>query len=75
MKVNLFSASKPIWNSTWTDTLKRDLLMTYDKFARPAQHYNKTEVAVTLTIRHVDLEEDKSIFSVYGWISMVLTNQ
>lgn len=46
--------------------------MTYDKFARPAQHYNKTEVSVTLTIRHVDLEEDKSIFNVYGWISMVI---
>lgn len=45
--------------------------MTYDKFARPSQHYNTTEVAVRLTIRHVDLEEDKSIFSVYGWISMV----
>lgn len=55
--------------------MKRDLLMTYDKFARPSQHYNKTEVAVRLTIRHVDLEEDKSIFSVYGWISMVIRNK
>lgn len=55
--------------------MKRDLLITYDKFARPAQHYNKTEVSVTLTIRHVDLEEDKSIFSVYGWISMVILKQ
>ncbi|XP_037024418.1 acetylcholine receptor subunit alpha-like 2 [Bradysia coprophila] len=61
--------SKPIWNATYTDLLKKDLLIGYDKFARPAQHYNMTVVSVKLTIRHVELDEDKSVFSAYGWLA------
>lgn len=38
-----FLANKPIWNETYADALKRDLLMSYDKFARPTQHYNTTK--------------------------------
>lgn len=61
---------KPIWNETYVDALKRDLLMSYDKFARPTQHFNTTTVTVDLTIKHVDFEEATSIFTVYAWISM-----
>ncbi|XP_055683006.1 acetylcholine receptor subunit alpha-like 1 [Lutzomyia longipalpis] len=67
-----FSSSagiKPLWNATWTDNLKRDLFMNnYDKFARPEQFYNTTNVEIGLTILHVDVEEAKSIINVNGWI-------
>jgi hypothetical protein len=43
------------WNATWTDRLKRDLLLNYDKFARPAQHTNTTVVNLDVTFRHIDL--------------------
>lgn len=46
--------------------------MGYDKFARPAQHFNMTVVSVKLTVRHVELDEDKSVFSVYGWLASVI---
>lgn len=45
----------PKWNSTWTDKLKRDLLLNYDKFARPAQHSNTTTVTLDPTVHHVEL--------------------
>jgi hypothetical protein len=43
------------WNATWTDRLKKDLLSSYDKFARPAQHTNTTVVSMHVTFRHIDL--------------------
>lgn len=66
-----FLVNKPIWNETYADALKRDLLMSYDKFARPTQHYNVTNVTVDLKIKHVDFDESTSIFTVYGWFGMV----
>lgn len=64
------SPSKPPWNETWTDKLKRHLLEHYDKFARPAQHSNTTVVVVDMTFRHVDMDELKSIMTVHGWVRM-----
>lgn len=68
-----FLVNKPIWNETYADALKRDLLMSYDKFARPTQHYNTTKVMLDLKIKHVDFDEATSIFTVYAWFSMVIT--
>lgn len=62
---------KPLWNATVTDRLKHELLLHYDKFARPAQHYNTTTVNVGLTIRHLDLNEQRSTFSVNSWIRLM----
>lgn len=45
--------------------------MSYDKFARPTQHYNTTTVTLDLKIKHVDFEEETSIFTVYAWFAMV----
>lgn len=45
--------------------------MSYDKFARPTQHYNTTTVSVDLSIKHVDFDEASSVFTVYAWFSMV----
>lgn len=64
--------NKPIWNETHVDTLKRDLLMSYDKFARPHQHYNTTKVAVDLKIKHIEFDENTSIFTIYAWFAMVI---
>ncbi|KAJ4444374.1 hypothetical protein ANN_06166, partial [Periplaneta americana] len=58
------------WNATWTDRLKRNLLLNYDKFARPAQHTNTTVVNIGMTFRHVALDELKSIMTVQGWVKM-----
>lgn len=44
-----------MWNETWTDRLKQDLFVKYDKFARPMQHYNTTVVSFDITILHVDV--------------------
>ncbi|XP_068085344.1 uncharacterized protein [Anabrus simplex] len=67
----MYSPSKPPWNETWTDKLKRHLLTHYDKFARPAQHNgNTTVVNIHMTLRHVDLDELKAIMTVHAWVKM-----
>lgn len=62
---------RPLWNDTWTDILKRDLLMTYDKYARPSQPDEKTSVETSLSLHHIAIDEDKFIFSAFGWLKMV----
>lgn len=66
------TANKPIWNETHADALKRDLLISYDKFARPTQHYNTTKVSINLKVKHVEFDEATSIFTVFAWIIMVM---
>ncbi|GAB0093407.1 neuronal acetylcholine receptor subunit alpha-4 [Sergentomyia squamirostris] len=65
---NQSSGIKPIWNATWTDNLKRDLFMNYDKFARPSEYYNTTNIDIGLTLIHLDVDEMKSTMTMYGWI-------
>lgn len=62
---------KPIWNATFTDKLRQDLLLNYDKFARPTQHYNKTTVKFEVTIRHLELNEFKSTMTMHSWTKLV----
>lgn len=52
-----------MWNETWTDRLKQDLFVKYDKFARPTQHYNTTVVTFDITILHVDVASMRYISS------------
>ncbi|KAF7279395.1 hypothetical protein GWI33_007337 [Rhynchophorus ferrugineus] len=61
---------QPLWNSTFTDQLRRDLLLNYDKFARPTQHYNVTKVKLGLTIRHIEINEFKAVLTVHSWLKM-----
>lgn len=68
----LVLANKPVWNETFADILKRDLLISYDKFARPTQHNNTTSVIVDLQLKHFDLDEVASVFTIYAWFSMVM---
>uniref|UniRef100_A0A8D8BY99 Neuronal acetylcholine receptor subunit beta-3 n=1 Tax=Culex pipiens TaxID=7175 RepID=A0A8D8BY99_CULPI len=56
--------------ATWADKLKKDLLLNYDRNLRPTQYYNVTNVEVNMEIRHVDIDEDNSIFTVSGWLKM-----
>jgi len=44
-----------MWNQTWTDRLKQDLFVKYDKFARPAQHFNTTMVKFDITLLYVNV--------------------
>ncbi|CAH1173693.1 unnamed protein product [Phaedon cochleariae] len=66
---------QPIWNSTYTDKLRHDLLLNYDKFSRPAQHYNKTTVQFGMSIRHIDMNEFKSTLTVHCWLRLVWTDE
>uniref|UniRef100_A0A1B6MC81 Neurotransmitter-gated ion-channel ligand-binding domain-containing protein n=1 Tax=Graphocephala atropunctata TaxID=36148 RepID=A0A1B6MC81_9HEMI len=63
------ASGKVLWNATWTDQLKHDLLMKYDKFARPAEHSNVTEVKFQLVIKHVEVDEVRSLMVVNAWSS------
>ncbi|XP_055539133.1 neuronal acetylcholine receptor subunit beta-4-like isoform X1 [Wyeomyia smithii] len=63
-------SSRPVVTQTWVDKLKKDLLANYDRNLRPTQHFNVTSVDLKMTIRHVDIDEETSIFSVYGWVKM-----
>ncbi|XP_075226032.1 neuronal acetylcholine receptor subunit alpha-5-like [Lycorma delicatula] len=64
---NAVGAMKNLWNSTYTDQLKHDLLFKYDKFARPAQHFNMTTVKMGLVIKHIEIDEEKSMMIVIAW--------
>lgn len=65
----------PIWNHTWTDRLKQDLFVKYDKFARPTQHFNTTVVYFHVTILYVDVDDFKSTVIVNGWASHMWTDE
>lgn len=43
------------WNATNADRLKRQLMLNYDKFTRPNQDDNATEVSFDLTINHIEV--------------------
>ncbi|XP_044749478.1 neuronal acetylcholine receptor subunit alpha-5-like [Coccinella septempunctata] len=66
---------QPIWNATYTDKLRQDLLLNYDKFARPMQHYNTTLVRFGLALRHFEVNEFKSQLTVYTWVRMTWTDE
>lgn len=63
------------WNATWTDRLKRDLLVNYDKFARPAQHTNTTTMKLGISFRHIAVDELHSTMTVHGWMKMVWNDE
>uniref|UniRef100_A0A171B4X6 Acetylcholine receptor subunit alpha-type acr-16-like protein n=1 Tax=Triatoma infestans TaxID=30076 RepID=A0A171B4X6_TRIIF len=50
--------------------MKRDLLHSYDKFARPIQHTNTTVVDIDLEIRHIDLDDTKCLLTVNAWVKL-----
>ncbi|CAH1114337.1 unnamed protein product [Psylliodes chrysocephalus] len=66
---------QPLWNATYTDKLRHDLLLNYDKFARPAQHFNKTTVQLGLEIRHVEFNEFKSMLTAFAWLRLVWNDE
>ncbi|GJQ64877.1 hypothetical protein Trydic_g7051 [Trypoxylus dichotomus] len=61
---------RPLWNATYTDKLRHDLLLNYDKFARPAPHQNTTNVDFGISIRHIEVNEFKSTVTVYGFAKL-----
>ncbi|EDS35712.1 neuronal acetylcholine receptor subunit alpha-4 [Culex quinquefasciatus] len=60
---------------TWADKLKKDLFVNYDRTNRPTQHYNVTNVKVGMSVRHIDIDEVSSIFTVSNWINMEWTDE
>ncbi|KAJ1528529.1 hypothetical protein ONE63_006935 [Megalurothrips usitatus] len=66
--------TKPLWNETETDRLKHDLLLNYDKFARPHAHDQHTEVDLLLVIKHLDVDEFQSTMTIDAWTKMSWTD-
>lgn len=64
---------QPIWNDTWADILRRDLLTTYDRYARPTD--NMTDVHLGMNVKHFELDEAKSVFTASVWIQMVCVHE
>lgn len=69
--VHFIQLDKPIWSATYTDLLKRDLFKGYDKFARPAEPNATTNCTLGFTIRHIEINEQRSIMTLFGWVRMV----
>ncbi|KAG7206627.1 hypothetical protein KM043_000306 [Ampulex compressa] len=69
------SEQQLMWNETWTDRLKRELFVKYDKFARPTQHYNTTVVSMDLYVLHASVDEFKSTMYVNGWVWQIWTDE
>ncbi|KAK6629721.1 hypothetical protein RUM43_003539 [Polyplax serrata] len=68
-----FEGKRPkntLWSSTWTDKLKQDLLLHYDKFARPLDAGNKTILSLDVMIRHIELDEKRSTMVIHCWLKM-----
>ncbi|XP_065095271.1 neuronal acetylcholine receptor subunit alpha-5-like isoform X1 [Ochlerotatus camptorhynchus] len=63
-------SNKPSTTLTWIEKLKKDLFANYDRNVRPTQYYNVTNLNLGITMRHVDIDEENSIFSLYGWVKM-----
>nr|XP_018916351.1 PREDICTED: acetylcholine receptor subunit alpha-like 1 [Bemisia tabaci] len=59
-----------LWDPTWTDRLKTDLLKSYDKYSRPTEHQNITTVYLSLILLHVSLDYSKSEMALNCWLPM-----
>lgn len=49
--------------------------MNYDKYARPAHHENRTDVTVSMTVRHIDINELRSVMIVHGWMKFTWNDE
>ncbi|CAB0031972.1 unnamed protein product [Trichogramma brassicae] len=63
-------ADSPLWNETWTDRLKQNLLANYDKFARPSQHWETTRVNVKLNVQTVEVDDMLNVMAANVWVVM-----
>ncbi|KAK3917242.1 Neuronal acetylcholine receptor subunit alpha-6 [Frankliniella fusca] len=68
--INSTRRTKPLWNQTQTDRLKHDLLLGYDKFARPHSHDVRTDVDLLVVLKHVNVDEFAGIMSLDAWVKM-----
>ncbi|XP_052123849.1 neuronal acetylcholine receptor subunit alpha-2-like [Frankliniella occidentalis] len=66
--------TKPLWNQTQTDRLKHDLLLGYDKFARPHSHELRTDVDLLVVLKHVSVDEFAGVMSLDAWVKMFWTD-
>ncbi|KAF6208117.1 hypothetical protein GE061_016567 [Apolygus lucorum] len=69
-EVDQNSHRSPLWNATSTDKLKRDLLMGYDKFARPTNHSKITPVDFNFHVAHINIDEGKFLMSMNVFITL-----
>ncbi|XP_011167167.2 uncharacterized protein LOC105201028 [Solenopsis invicta] len=67
--------SLPIWNQTWTDKLKQDLFVKYDKYARPTEHFNATVVKFGITPFYFDVNDFESTVTVTAWVRLSWTDE
>lgn len=65
---------RALWNSTFTDKLRKNLLTNYDRFSRPTHHEKATDLNVTLYVHHIDIDEQQSIMILNGRIHFSWTD-
>ncbi|XP_014239001.1 neuronal acetylcholine receptor subunit beta-3-like [Trichogramma pretiosum] len=68
--LNATAKNSPLWNETWTDRLKQNLLANYDKFARPSQHWETTRVNVKLNVQTVEVDDMLNVMAANVWVVM-----
>ncbi|XP_011167165.1 acetylcholine receptor subunit alpha-type acr-16 [Solenopsis invicta] len=62
--------SFPVWNQTWTDRLKQDLFVKYDKFARPTEYFNTTGTKFGITPLFINVDDFKYTVTVTGMVRL-----
>ncbi|XP_015114685.1 acetylcholine receptor subunit alpha-1-B-like isoform X2 [Diachasma alloeum] len=60
-----------VWNETWIDKLKTDILANYDTHSRPAHHNSTITVYLGLQVYYVTIDEFKSAVNVRAYMTMV----
>ena len=56
--------------ATHIDDIKSHIFKGYDTHARPSD--GTTDMKVNLAVTHFDIDEDKNIFTIFGWSRMVI---
>ncbi|KAL0274907.1 UNVERIFIED_CONTAM: hypothetical protein PYX00_002930 [Menopon gallinae] len=63
------------FNATWADKLKKDLLLSYDRYSRPTLNGSTTVVQLGCVLRHIELDEQNSIMTIHTWVQMTWEDQ
>ncbi|KAF5272064.1 hypothetical protein FQR65_LT05046 [Abscondita terminalis] len=66
----IITGPKPIWNDTYLDILKKDLLLNYDRHVRPENYENYTEVRMFLVVMQLEIDEARSVVDIDAWLTL-----
>jgi hypothetical protein len=67
--VTVFALAVSAAFGTHLDDIKKQIFKDYDVHARPSN--DATNMDISLSATHFDIDEDKHIFTMFGWMRMV----